>query len=102
MGKTMSPLFPFGLLVFSKVCVAEWPPVGKKAAHLVDHKFSLYFDYKLFPVLILRAGLELLLLLFLAIAFLLLILVFLYVMYEVHSKSSRTGWISKNVDVLGS
>ena len=26
------------------------------AAHSVDHKFTLYFDYLLFPILVLRAG----------------------------------------------
>ena len=30
---------------FSSVWVAEWPPFGGKAAHSVDHMFSLYFDY---------------------------------------------------------
>ena len=27
-----------------------------RAAHLVDHMFSLYFDYLLFSVLVLRLG----------------------------------------------
>ena len=26
------------------------------AAHSIDHMYSLYFDYLLFPVLVLRAG----------------------------------------------
>ena len=30
--------------------------IGEIAAHSVDHMFSLYFDYLLFPVLVLRAG----------------------------------------------
>ena len=32
-------------IIFSSVSVAEWPHFGKKAAHSVDHMFSLYFDY---------------------------------------------------------
>ena len=32
-------------IIFSSVWVAEWPPFGKIAAHLVDHMFSSYFDY---------------------------------------------------------
>ena len=47
-------------IIFSSVSVAEWPPFGI-AAHSVDHMFSLYFDYLqyyLFPVSVLRAGVE--------------------------------------------
>ena len=39
--------------------VADWPPFGKKADHLVDHRFSLYFNYLqyyLFPIFVLRVG----------------------------------------------
>ena len=46
-------------IIFGSVWVAEWPPFGEKTAHSVDHMFSLNFDYlyfKLFPVLVLRAG----------------------------------------------
>ena len=32
-------------IILSSVSVAEWPPVGKIAAHFVDHMFSLYFNY---------------------------------------------------------
>ena len=32
-------------LTSSSVWVAEGPPFGKIAALLVDHMFSLYFDY---------------------------------------------------------
>ena len=49
----------FAHIIFSSFWFAEWPPFGEIAAHLVDHMFSLYFDYLLFylfPVLVLRAG----------------------------------------------
>ena len=53
--------------VFGSVWVAEWPPFGK-----VDHIFSLCFNYlyfKLFPVLVLRAGFRIRLLQFLIVAY---------------------------------
>ena len=34
-----------GHIISSSVSVAEWPPFGVIAAHLVDHIFSMYFDY---------------------------------------------------------
>ena len=35
-------------IISSSVWVTEWPPFGKKAAHSVDHMFSLFVDYLLF------------------------------------------------------
>ena len=32
-------------IIFGSVSVAEGLPLGKIAAQLVDHMFSLYFDY---------------------------------------------------------
>ena len=32
-------------IISSSVSVAGWPPFGETAAHLVDHMFSLCFDY---------------------------------------------------------
>ena len=46
-------------IICSSVWVAEWPAFGERAAHSVDHLFSTDFDYllfKLYPVLVLRAG----------------------------------------------
>ena len=36
--------FMFVHIIFSLVWVAEWPPF-KKAAHSVNHVFTLYFEY---------------------------------------------------------
>ena len=47
-------------IIFSSVWVAEWPPFGKKLPSWLT-MFSFYFEYlyfKLFPVLVLRAGFE--------------------------------------------
>ena len=35
-------------IILSSVWVAEWPFYGERAAHLVEHMYSLVFDYAIF------------------------------------------------------